>query len=300
MESLNSYAVFVQAAESRSFVATGRHFGISASAVGKSIARLEQRLGVRLFHRSTRSITLTSEGAMLLERSRRILGEVDAMEQALLQRTQAPRGRLKVSLPVVSNLVLPVLSDFMAAYPEIELDLEFSDRLVDVIDEGFDAVVRTGEPADSRLAARRLGTFRQYLVGAPTYFERHGVPQRPADLAIHHCLHYRFAHTGKLEVWPLRTETGAVPELPTSMSCNNIETRLCFALSGRGIAYLPEFAVREALREGHLRCVLDDFLDARRQVTLRVLWPSGGPLSPKLRVFVDFLGARVFPEAIHG
>ena len=99
MESLNSYAVFVQAAESRSFVATGRHFGISASAVGKSIARLEQRLGVRLFHRSTRSITLTSEGAMLLERSRRILGEVDAMEQALLQRTQAPRGRLKVSLP---------------------------------------------------------------------------------------------------------------------------------------------------------------------------------------------------------
>jgi DNA-binding transcriptional LysR family regulator len=171
---------------------------------------------------------------------------------------------------------------------------------VDVIDEGFDAVVRTGEPADSRLAARRLGTFRQYLVGAPTYFERHGVPQRPADLAIHHCLHYRFAHTGKLEVWPLRTETGAVPELPTSMSCNNIETRLCFALRGRGIAYLPEFAVREALREGHLRCVLDDFLDARRQVTLRVLWPSGGPLSPKLRVFVDFLGARVFPEAIHG
>lgn len=300
MDSLNSYAVFVQAAETRSFVATGRHFGISASAVGKSIARMEQRLGVRLFHRSTRSITLTSDGAMLLERSRRILGEVEAMEQELSQRTQAPRGRLRVSLPVVSNLILPALSDFMAGYPEIELDLDFSDRLVDVIDEGFDAVVRTGEPTDSRLSARQLGSFRQYLVGAPDYFERHGVPQRPEDLAAHRCMHYRFAHSGKLEFWPLRTQDGGAPELPVSMCCNNIETRLCFALRGRGIAYLPEFAVREALRDGHLQSVLDDFLDERHRITLRVLWPSGGPLSPKLRAFVDFLSARTFPEPMRG
>lgn len=295
MESLTSYAVFVQAAQTRSFVATGRHFGISASAVGKSIARLEQRLGVRLFHRSTRSITLTAEGTVLLERSRRILGEMEALEQELSQTTQAPRGRLKVSLPVVSNLMLPALSDFMAAYPEVELDLHFSDRLVDVIEEGFDAVVRTGEPTDSRLSARRLGSFSQYLVGAPAYFAHHGVPQRPEDLTNHRCMHYRFEHTGKLEVWPLRVAAGTTLELPTSMSCNNIETRLCFALRGRGLAYLPEFAVRDALSDGRLRHVLDAYLDERRQVTLRVLWPSGGPLSPRLRAFVDFLGTHVFP-----
>ena len=164
MDSLNNFVVFVQVAETRSFVAAGRLLGVSASAVGKSMARLEDRLGVRLFHRSTRSVTLTAEGTLFLERSRRILAEIEAAELELRQATDAPRGRLRVSLPLVSSLVLPVLSDFMRMYPDIELDLDFTDRLVDVIEEGFDAVVRTGAPADSRLSARRLGTYRAMLV----------------------------------------------------------------------------------------------------------------------------------------
>ncbi|MDR5661225.1 LysR family transcriptional regulator, partial [Burkholderia cenocepacia] len=137
------FVVFVQVAETRSFVAAGRALGLSASAIGKRIARLEARLNVRLFHRSTRSITLTAEGARFLERCRRVIAEIDAAERELTQSVEAPRGRLRVSLPTIGTLLLPVLADFMAAYPEIELDIDFSDRIVDVIDEGFDVVLRT-------------------------------------------------------------------------------------------------------------------------------------------------------------
>ncbi|XAH25639.1 LysR family transcriptional regulator [Xylophilus sp. GW821-FHT01B05] len=299
MDSLSGFTVFVQVAETRSFVAAGRLLGVSASAVGKRVARLEERLGVRLFHRSTRSITLTAEGALFLARSRRVLAEIEAAELELSHTAGAPRGRLRVSLPLVSALLLPVLADFMAAYPEIELDLDFTDRLVDVVEEGFDAVVRTGEPADSRLSARRLGSFSQVLVASPAYLAARGAPAQPADLAGHACLHYRFPNSGKLEVWPLRPATGvagaAMPELPTSMICNNIETRLCFALRGLGIACLPDFAVREELAQGRLRTVLDDSL-APHTLTFHALWPSGRYPSPKLRAFIDFLGARVFPS----
>lgn len=183
MDSLSGFTVFVQVAETRSFVVAGRQMGVSASAVGKSVARLEEKLGTRLFHRSTRSITLTAEGALLLERSRRILAEIEAAEQELSRAAQAPRGRLRVSLPLVSSLVLPVLGDFMRQYPEIELDLDFTDRMVDVIEEGSDAVVRTGEPSDSRLSARCLGAFRIPLVASPAYLAQRGEPRQPADLA---------------------------------------------------------------------------------------------------------------------
>lgn len=294
MDSLNGFTVFVQVAETRSFVAAGRALGVSASAVGKSVARLEDRLGVRLFHRSTRSITLTAEGSLFLERSRRVLSEIEAAELELSQATGAPRGRLRVSLPLVSSLVLPVLGEFMHAYPDIELDLDFSDRMVDVIEEGFDAVVRTGAPVDSRLSARRLGTYTRLLVASPDYLARRGTPRRPQDLLEHACLHYRYSNSGKLEPWPLLREPGA-PELPlpVAMICNNIETRLCFALQGRGIACLPDFSVHALLDAGHLRTVLDDAVAWTGE--FNVLWPASKHPSPKVRAFVDFLCARVFP-----
>jgi len=296
VDSLNGFIVFVQVAETRSFVAAGRLLGVSASAVGKSVARLEARLGARLFHRSTRSITLTAEGMQFLERSRRILAEIEAAELELSQATAAPRGRLRVSLPLVSSLVLPVLGEFMRQYPDIELDLEFTDRMVDVIEEGFDAVVRTGEPTDSRLSARRLGEFQIMLVASPQYLAQRGSPQRPADLAEHSCLHYRYPNTGKLQVWPLRIAPDE-PELllPTSMICNNIETRVCFALQGLGIACLPDFAIRGAVADGRLHIVLDKYV--QRAGAFHVLWPSGRQALPKIRVFIDFLSERVFPVA---
>lgn len=294
MDSLNGFVVLVQVAETRSFVAAGRLLGVSASAVGKSVARLEEKLGVRLFHRSTRSITLTAEGTLFLERSRRILAEIEAAELELSQASAAPRGRLRVSLPLVSSLVLPVLGEFMREHPEIELDLDFSDRMVDVIEEGFDAVVRTGEPSDSRLTARRLGAFRSLLVASPEYLARRGTPRVPADLRQHCCLHYRYPNSGKLEPWTLRQAADA-PELqpPISMICNNIETRLCFALQGLGIAFLPDFSIREPLAEGRLRPVLAEHV--QRSGVFHVLWPASKHPSPKVRALVDFLCARIFP-----
>ncbi|WP_022962001.1 LysR family transcriptional regulator [Halopseudomonas pelagia] len=294
MDSLNGFVVFVQVAETRSFVAAGRLLGVSASAVGKSVARLEEKLGVRLFHRSTRSVTLTAEGTLFLERSRRILAEIEAAELELSHASAAPRGRLRVSLPLVSSLVLPVLGEFMREFPEIELDLDFSDRMVDVIEEGFDAVVRTGEPADSRLSARRLGTFQMLPVAAPEYLARRGTPQIPADLLEHSCLHYRFPSSGKLETWGLR-QAPAEPELqlPTSMVCNNIETRVCFALRGLGIAYLPDFSIREPLLDGRLQPILSEYVE--HTGVFHVLWPASKHPSPKVRALVDFLHAHVFP-----
>ncbi|MEQ9890497.1 LysR family transcriptional regulator [Pectobacterium aroidearum] len=296
MDSLNGLAVFVQVAETRSFIAAGRLLGVSASAVGKSVARLEEKLGVRLFHRSTRSITLTAEGSLFLARSRRILAEIEAAELEISQTSAAPRGRLRVSLPLVSSLVLPVLGEFMREYPDIELDLDFTDRMVDVIEEGFDAVVRTGDPADSRLTARRLGTFRFLVVAAPDYLARYGCPKTPADLIQHACLHYRFPNSGKLEQWALRLSPGE-PELPlpTSMICNNIETRVCFALQGLGIAYLPDFSIREQLAGGQLQPILTDYVE--RSGVFHVLWPASKHPSPKVRAFVDFLCARIFPAS---
>ncbi|BBV77774.1 transcriptional regulator [Raoultella planticola] len=296
MDNLNGFVVFVRVAETRSFVAASRLLGVSASAIGKSVARLEEKLGVRLFHRSTRSITLTAEGTLFLERSRRILAEIEAAEMELSQATAAPRGRLRISLPLVSSLVLPVLGEFMREYPAIELDLDFTDRLVEVIEEGFDVVVRTGDPTDSRLSARKLGTFRSMLVASPDYLARRGIPEVPADLLDHTCLHYRFPNSGKLEPWALRQAPGEADlQLPTSMICNNIETRVCFALQGLGIACLPEFSIREPLADGRLRTILADRVE--RTGVFYMLWPASRHPSPKIRAMVDFLCARVFPSS---
>ncbi|AVF33462.1 LysR family transcriptional regulator [Rahnella sikkimica] len=293
MESLSSLNVFVHVAETRSFVAAGRLLGVSASAVGKTIARMETKLKVRLFHRSTRSVTLTAEGALFLERSRRIVAELEAAESELLQLSESPRGRLRLSLPQVSTLLLPVLGEFMRRYPDIELDLDFTDRIVDVVEEGFDAVVRTGQMVDSRLSMRKLGTFHHLLVGAPAYFAEHDVPASPPDLLSHRCLHFRFPNSGKLETWPMVGYQDLT--LPVSMVCNNIETRQCFALQGLGIACLPDFSIRKELAKGQLVTVLDDYVS--RSADFFILWPSGGYMTPKLRVLIDFLSERVFPES---
>lgn len=296
MDSLSSFVVFTQAAETRSFVAAGRQMGVSASAIGKSVARLETRLGVQLFHRSTRSVTLTAEGSLFLERSRRILAEIEAAEMELSQAAIFPHGRLRISLPMVGSPMLEVLGDFMREYPEIELELDFTDRLVDVVEEGFDVVIRAGEPTDSRLVSRKLGTFRSVVVASPDYLTRRGTPKVSADLMKHACLHYRFPHTGKLEQWELRrSNREPVLQLPTSMICNNIETRVRFALQGLGIAYLPEFAVRDPLSEGLLQVVLSRYTE--RTGVFYVLWPTSKHPSPKVRALVDFLRTRVLPAA---
>jgi len=293
MDSLGSLNAFVKAAEARSFTVAGRQLGVSSSAIGKAVARLEERLGVRLFHRSTRTITLTPEGALFLERGRRIFSEIEAAEQELAQTQGAPRGKLRVSLPLAGMLMMPALTAFMRSYPEIDLELDFTDRLVNVIEEGFDAVVRAGEVSDSRLMQRSLGTFRLMLVGSADYFAQRGLPQKPNDLEAHACLHHRFATNGKLERWPMRRgRKDIVLDLPTTAVANTIEPLIDMAEEGLGIACLPDFAIRRQLEEGTLVSVLEPHL--HHSGTFRMLWPESRYVSPKLRVFVEFMAQNLF------
>jgi DNA-binding transcriptional LysR family regulator len=292
MDSLSGISMFVQVAETRSFTEAGRLLGVSSSAVGKSIARTEERLGVRLFHRSTRSVTLTAEGALFLERCRRILGEVEAAEAELSDAVGSPRGRLRISTPQLSGLIMPVLDGFMTQYPDIEIDVDFSDRMVDIIEEGFDAVIRTGEQLDSRLISRRLGSCGQVLVASTGYLKLHGVPTHPSELVQHACLLHKFPVSGKLERWPFQlAESEAEPELPQTFVSNTIEVLGFLALQDKGLALLPTFLVRDALASGALQIVLGDFID--QTVTFWILWPASRYASPKLRVFIDYVSENL-------
>jgi DNA-binding transcriptional LysR family regulator len=294
MDSIGSLKVFVHAADARSFAAAGTQLGISASAVGKAIARLEEQLKVRLFHRSTRSIALTPEGTLCLERCRRILNEVDGIEQDVTNVSQGPRGKLRVSLPIAGMLMMPTIGGFMKTYPEVQLDVEFTDRLVDVIDEGFDAVIRSGGARDTRLVGRRLGEYHLRLIASPAYLERRGVPRVPEDLMKHACLHHRFANSGKFERWPLRRHGKDIEVMgPAAAIVNTIEPLICLTEQGLGIACLPQFAVQSQLEAGRLCTVLDDYV--QHSGAFHVLWPSSRYMPPKLRAFVDFVVDNLFP-----
>jgi len=290
--------VFVQVAETGSFVAAGRLLGISASAVGKRVSALEDQLGVRLFHRSTRSLTLTAEGGLFLARGRRILAELEAAQAELSQVNLTPRGRLRLSVPLVGEPFLTAMGQFKLAYPEVDLELEFTDRRVDIIEEGFDAVIRTGDAPDSRLTARRFGELSMLLVGAPDYFTRCGTPRTIGDLGQHACIQFRYPNTGKLQAWPLgesgEDDDAAGFPLSTAVVCNNLEARIAFALQGVGIAYLPDFSIRGYLRTGQLVQVLPQC--TQTGIPFHIMWPSGGHVPAKLRVFIDFMRERVFPS----
>lgn len=291
MDRLNGLLAFARTAELGSFVTAGRALGISASAVGKSVARLEQELGVRLLQRSTRRIGLTEEGKLFNERARRILDDIEDAEAMLSRTRETPRGRLRISTPIVTyHLLLPVLSEFMARYPEIELDIDFNDRIVDVIEEGIDVAIRSGELPDSRLVSRPVAPFRMILCAASSYLDRHGTPDTPADLAAHFGIHFRFLNSGRLLNWPFITGSAA-PQIRSMLTCNNMEALKGATIAGLGIACMPDFLVREALEEGTLRTVLDEHVDGRGQ--FRMLWPSNRHLSPKVRVFVDFMPERL-------
>ena len=295
MEHLGALNAFVQTADCGSFAGAAARLGVSGSAIGKAVARLEERLAVRLFHRSTRSLTLTAEGALFLDRCRRIFSEIEAAELELSQIRQAPRGRLRVSLPLIGMLMMPAVMAFMRAYPEIELDLDFTDRLVDVIDEGFDAVVRTGEARDSRLMMRRAEAFSHRIVGSPDYLAARGVPSTPDDLLGHACHHHKYPSTGKLERWPMVADGAALElVLPVTSVASTLEPQICLAEGGFGLACLPQFAIREQLRRGTLVSVLEDYM--QEVGAFHILWPANRHPSPKVSAFVSFIAENLLRE----
>jgi DNA-binding transcriptional LysR family regulator len=291
MDRLGPLNAFIHAAETRSFTAAGRALGISSSAVGKAIARLEERLGAPLFHRSTRTITLTPEGGRFLKRCQNIFSEIEAAELEIAEST-APKGVLRVSLPLIGMLMTPPLGVFAAAYPDITLELDFSDRLVDVIEEGFDVVMRTGKVSDSNLKMRVLGTYGYVIVGSPAYLTKRGVPREPEELAGHDCLFHRWSATGKLERWLFSRDGADLDFQPTpSAVANTMEPLIGLAERGLGLFYTPTFTVRRQLADGTLRSVLDASL--RSSGTLQILWPPSRHGSPKIKAFVDVMARTV-------
>lgn len=293
MDKLSGLMAFVKTAELGSFVAAGRALAISASAVGKGVGRLEQEVGVRLLQRSTRRIHLTDEGRRYYERCRAILDDLNDLQAMLTHERDLPRGRLRVSAPIVGyHFLLPLLPDFVALYPEVELDIDFTDRTVDLIDEGVDVAIRSGELPDSRLACRPLNEFRLLLCASPAYLARHGTPVVPRDLARHATVRFRHPNSGKLLDWPMLQSTpeADIP-LRTVLACNNMEAVIGATLRGLGIACAPDFLVRGMLADGRLRPVLEAELSARGR--FQAIWSSSRHLSPKVRVFIDHLSLRL-------
>lgn len=288
MDSFASIAAFVHAAEQRSYVAAARVAGVSASAVGKAIARLEGRLGVRLFNRTTRSISLTEAGTVLYERCKHVIAELEDAQASLVASRERPRGRLRLSVPhiVGHHLLLPVLPQFAERFPDIELDVDFEDRVADLVAEGLDVAIRSGDLAGNGLIARRLGEQHFVVCGSPGYFDRHAPPRQPADLGGHACIHFKYPSSGRLAPWAF-----APPDerliLPRSLSFNNTDAGLRAALDGLGLAHLPVYVAAAHIRTDRLRPVLTGFMVPFGSLSL--VWPSNRQLSPKVRAFVDFM-----------
>lgn len=291
VDSLAALRAFVAAADTRSFKAAGQDLGVSSSAIGKAIAKLEAQLSTTLFHRTTRTIALTDAGSRFLIRARRMLDELQAAEAELAEASASPQGRLRVGLPLSGSLLAKAVATFVAEHPLVELDLDYSDRLVDVIDEGFDVVIRSGDTGDSRLLHKTLVRFAWCLVASPAYVTKHGRPRTPQDLSKHICLRQKLS-SGHTMPWVLRSAPGLV--VPARLTASVIDPLLDLTRAGAGIASLPDFMVREALADGSLVTVLESEMGHTGVLTM--LWPCSRFRAPKVRAFVDWIAHGIQPR----
>lgn len=292
LESFSGLAAFSMAVDTGSFAAAGRKLGLSASAVGKAVDRLEQRLNAKLLTRTTRALALTLEGELLHAYAARVLEQLQEAEHALQASQTTPCGTLKVSVPTVigRRLVLPLLKEFLETYPEITLDIRLEDLKVDVIDGGYDVVLRLGDLEDSNFCARRVGPHRFRTCASPGYLERRGTPQTPADLAAHDCIHYRFPTSGRTEVWAFKDQPPFAAS-KSSILLNDGEALGAAALAALGIVQVPEYLVAADIAEGRLVSLLDDHAMDRGVVSL--LWPPARGSVPRVRAFIDFMSNRL-------
>lgn len=293
MDKLSEIFAFVRVAERLNFAKAGQSLGLSPSAIGKSVARLEASLGVRLFNRTTRQVSLTNEGQMLFERYRAILTDLQDAHEAVNGEMAEPRGSLRVTLPTIGyRFLLPIIPEFRRRYPEIDLELDFNDRQVDLIEGGFDAAIRSGRLDDSSLMSRRLGPFRFVLCGSPDYFRRMGSPVHPDQLQDHEALRFRFPTSGKFQEWKLANGDNPLSKMRIVLTCGNMEAIRAAAIDGLGLAYMPEFLAADAIRDGALEAVPQEHLAAPGHFS--ILWPSARFMTPRLRAFIDFVAERLF------
>ena len=283
--------VFIASAEEGSFAAAALRLHKSRSGVGKAVARLEQRLGAALFHRSTRRCSLTDLGSLYLEHALRVRGEMEAAGAALDQALREPRGRVRVTMPVVfgRRLVAPLLFELARAHPQLELELAFTDRVVDLAHEGFDVGVRAGPIADSSgLVARSLGVHGLRVVGAPAYLRRRGTPASVADLADHDAITY--GSQGRFQPWPLVDAGGRpqVAQLRPRWRMDDLEAMRECTLQGDGLAFLPTWLVADDIAAGRLVRVFDG---SPPGMAIHVVRPAARVVALKTRVVVDALVA---------
>lgn len=283
--------MFLAVMETGSFTAAAERFGTNSGQASKLVSRLEGQLGVRLLNRTTRSVSPTEAGQAYFDRLRPLLDEYDSLEAQVRDTTHAPRGRLRLTAPLTfgSLELTPALNAFAGRFPEIELDVSFSDRIVNVVEEGFDLAVRVGRRGDSSLISRKLCDVRIVVVGAAAYLDRRGEPGRPEDLTGHDCIiDTNFRDPNRWSFADAETER-AVP-VTGRIRYSNAEACLRAAEDGLGLACVPAFVAGEALRSGRVKRLLQKFETAPYGV--HVLYPHSRYLAAKVRVLVDFLAER--------
>jgi DNA-binding transcriptional LysR family regulator len=293
MDRLTSMAVFVKAAESGSFAAAAGALGLSSQMVGKHVLFLEDRLGTRLLNRTTRRQSLTEFGRAYYERCKIVLAEAEAADSLAPVAGTVPRGRLRVNAPVTfgAHCLAPLLARYLQVHPEVEVDLTLSDRFVDLVEEGFEAVIRLGPLRDSTLAARSLAPYRLMACAAPAYLAAHGTPETPADLARHECLGFTEWARDLAREWQF-TRAGTIYPAPARgrFRANDSKALLAAALAGFGIVLGAEAVLREAVEAGRLVRLLPEYEPPSRPMHL--LFAADRRPTPKLRGFIDLVVAE--------
>lgn len=282
-------AIFAKVVELRSFAAAASELALSKATVSKAVTRLEERLGARLFNRTSRRLALTDAGQRLAERASRLLADGEAAENEALAQSVAPRGVVRLAMPMTFGvkMVAPLLPVFLKEYPEVSIDLHLSDATVDLIGEGFDLAVRIARLPDSSLIARRLCAMPRYTVAAPSYLKRNGRPTHPMHLAEHKCFSYAYLSTPN--VWQYTNAAGEEASVRPGgqLRANNGEAVMPALLAGLGIADLPEFIVGDAIARGEVEVILKGWKQPEGAVHL--VMPPGGPRPARVEVLADFL-----------
>lgn len=291
MDRIDSMRVFVRVAEQGSFSAVAREMDVARSVITRQVAALEAHLGVQLFNRSTRSLTLTSAGQSYLESCRDILGRIEAAESGLAEERQVPRGLLRLSVPLSFGLrhLLPLLLDFNVTYPEIATEVDFTDRRVNLVEQGLDMAIRITPRLDPLDVARRIGSSRLLVVASPEYLRRHGEPKHPSELAERECLLYTPAQQAG---WTFHID-GALQTFPVRgrMRANNGDALTEATIRGLGISCQPSFIVAAAIEAGWLQPILTDY--PIPELGIYAVLPSNRYLPHRVRVLVDYLAERI-------
>lgn len=295
MRDLNDMVTFARVVEAKSFSRAAQRMGASKSRVSKAITRLERALHTRLLNRSTRGLSLTEAGAAFYEHCSRIAEEAQRAVEVVSQLHSEPRGVLKLTAPVAFGTlhVAPALPEFLGLHPDLSIDMTITDRIVDLVEEGYDLAIRIVREPDLHLVARKLAPVRRVACATPEYFKRRGVPKTPQELKRHNCLHYTYY--GAQSEWRFKGPEGEIA-VPVSgdLRINDDEALSQAVLGGLGVALLPTFIIGMELQAGRLQAVLSDYVPLERHI-YAVHLPSIH-LPPKIRVFIDYLRTRFGPE----